>query len=294
MCSACAHARTHTYKPQTWSVQDVKREKKRKSLWKHPFGQALLNHLPKLRWKKKKKNTLKHKVWLLRNASSESVRTTGCIRGSRENKHWRMSFLRTWCFSQPQIPKFARDAAKPIRSRATCDFYLIRVWILWPLGCLCMCVRVTFACKVAREGRLNCARDDFCTAAQSVSSCRDNVFGRLHSDPEGVSSKLNTCLLTAKVFKNHSCVQFSRRPVCPSHGILKTGFSQLRFPSLTWQPMTARTSWWQFQSHPSIQLLLPTGMPGLVETICHLPSGEPSVFAVGYIKRQKVGETQPI
>lgn len=71
-----------------------------------------------------KKHIWAQSLGLLRNASSQSVRTTGCIRGSRENKHWRMSFLNTWCFSQPQIPKFARDTAKPIHSRATCHFTL--------------------------------------------------------------------------------------------------------------------------------------------------------------------------
>lgn len=154
MCGACAHARTHTYKPQAWSVQDVKREKKEKkkkkkeslntSIWSGSAESFTKTEVEKK--KKEKKNTLKHKVWLLRNASSQSVRTTGCIQGSRENKHWRKSFLHTWCLSQPQIPKFARDAAKPIHSRLTCDFYLIRVWILWTLGCLYMCVYVSRLC----------------------------------------------------------------------------------------------------------------------------------------------------
>lgn len=217
---ALVHSRTHTnHKLGAFRMSsERKKKKKKRSLWKHPFGQALLNHLPKLRWKKrkrKKKNTLKHKVWLLRNASSQSVRTTGCIRGSRENKHWRMSFLHTWCLSQPQIPKFAQDAAKPIHSRPTCDFYLIRVWILWALGCVYMCIRVTSVCKVAREGRLNCAGDDFCTAAQSVLSCRRNVFGRVHSSSDGTWSKLNTCLLTAKVFNNIVVFVFWRSLISP-------------------------------------------------------------------------------
>lgn len=79
---------------------------------------ALLNHLPKLRWKKTYMST-ESGFYVM-----PAARTTGCIRGSRENKHWRMSFLNTWCFSQPQIPKFARDTAKPIHSRPTCDFTL--------------------------------------------------------------------------------------------------------------------------------------------------------------------------
>lgn len=119
-CAAYTHS-------QTTHLEQAKKKKKHGKLfilitrlWKHSFSQALLNHLPKLRWKK----IYKHEVWLLRNASSQSVRTTGCIQGRRENKHWRMSFLHTWCFSQPQIPKFARDAAKQIHSRPTCDFTL--------------------------------------------------------------------------------------------------------------------------------------------------------------------------
>ena len=120
-------------KPQIWNNQYTKKGKKKKkkkkkkkhimfihitSLWKHPFCLTLLNHLPKVMWKK---NIYKHGVWLLRNASSQSVRTTGCIQGSRENKHRRMSFLHTWCFSQPQIPKLARDAAEEINFKPTCS-----------------------------------------------------------------------------------------------------------------------------------------------------------------------------
>lgn len=215
---------THTHKPQSWNVQDVKRERKKKalktSIWSGSAESFTKTEVEKK--ERKKKNTLKHKVWLLRNASSQSVRTTGCIRGSRENKHWRMSFLHTWCLSQPQIPKFARDAAKPIHSRPTCDFYLIRVWILWALGCLYTCIRVTSACKVARQGRLNCAGDDFCTAAQSTLSCRDNLFGWVRSDLEGAESKLNAYLLPAQVLQKHSCDGACRHPTLRAVGFWKT------------------------------------------------------------------------
>lgn len=109
-------------KPRIWTNQHVQNGRfiLLRAL-KTSILSALLNHLPKLRWKK---NLYEQRVWLLRNASSQSVRTTGCKWGSRENKHWKMSFLNTWCFSQPQIPKFARDTAKPIHSRPTCHFTL--------------------------------------------------------------------------------------------------------------------------------------------------------------------------
>lgn len=87
-------------------------------LWKHPFSQ--LCWIIYQNWGGKKTYMSTESGFYVMPAA----RTTGCIRGSRENKHWRMSFLNTWCFSQPQIPKFARDTAKPIHSRPTCDFTL--------------------------------------------------------------------------------------------------------------------------------------------------------------------------
>lgn len=88
-------------------------------------GEAVLNHLPNLSWKKTYSTSRGSGLCI---ASSQSLRTTGCIQGSRENKHCGMSFLHTWCFSQPQIPKFVRCKTDSLQTNL--NFYLIRVYCI--------------------------------------------------------------------------------------------------------------------------------------------------------------------
>lgn len=145
----------------------------------------------------------------------------------------------------------------------------------------------------------------FSTAAQSVLSCRDNVFGRVHGGSERGSKRIKRILRWLQKFSKTQLCSFLQASRLTSSGVLKNRFSQQRFPLIDvatndgWNNLMAILK----SSINSLLLLrLPSGMPAVVETICHLSWGKGKVapcvscqFLQGYIKRQMVvKKTQPI